>query len=298
MHKTTFRSTLIGFSAVLLWSTLALLTKLAGSIPPLELTAFTFAIATLIGVVMWSRQSGSILAHLRLPASVWATGIFGLFGYHLVYFIALQNAPAAEASLIAYLWPLLIVLFSALLPNERLHWFHIAGALIGFAGAALLLTKGQQLVIDARYSLGYVAALACAFIWSIYSVLSRRLGAVPTSAVGGFCAVTAILSMLAHLAVEETVWPSFAQWLPILALGLGPVGLAFFTWDHGVKRGDIQTLGVLSYAAPLLSTILLVLTGQAAASWLLGFSCLMIVGGALLASGILSGQQSGAQGKS
>ncbi|MFN8444493.1 MAG: EamA family transporter [Caldilineaceae bacterium] len=288
MHKHKFRSTLIGFSAVLLWSTLALLTKLAGAIPPLELTALTFAVATLIGIVMWSRQGGSILTHLRLPASAWAVGVFGLFGYHLVYFIALQNAPAAEASLIAYLWPLLIVLFSALLPNERLYWFHIIGALIGFAGAALLLTKGQQLVIDARYSLGYLAALACAFIWSIYSVLSRRLGAVPTSAVGGFCAVTAVLSLLAHLMVEETVWPSLAQWLPILALGLGPVGLAFFTWDHGVKHGDIQTLGVLSYAAPLLSTILLVVTGQAAASWLLGFSCLMIVGGALLASGILS----------
>ena len=284
---THVRATAIGSTAILMWATLALLTKLAGEIPPLELTALTFAVATLIGIVMWWRQGGNVLDHLRLPPQVWLVGIFGLFGYHLVYFIALQNAPAAEASLIAYLWPLLIVLFSSLLPNERLRWFHIGGALLGFVGASLLISKGQRLTIDPQYSVGYLSALACAFIWSIYSVLSRRFGAVPTSAVGGFCAVTALLAAIAHLLLETTVVPTPNQWLPILALGLGPVGLAFFTWDYGVKRGNIKTLGVLSYAAPLLSTLLLVAAGQAAASWLLAVACLLIVGGALLASGVM-----------
>jgi drug/metabolite transporter (DMT)-like permease len=47
----------------------------------------------------------------------------------------------------------------------------------------------------------------------------------------------------------------------VLALGIGPVGAAFFTWDIGMKRGDIQLLGVASYAAPLLSTLALVAAG-------------------------------------
>ena len=223
--------------------------------------------------------------HLNLPKSVWALGIFGLFGYHFFYFIALKNAPAIEASLIAYLWPLLIVLFSAWLPDERLSWFHVVGAIAGFAGAGLLVTKGQALTLSTQYSLGYGAALVCALTWSSYSVLSRRWGTIPTHAVGGFCIVTAVLAWGCHFAFEQTSLPVGQEWLAILGLGLGPVGLAFYTWDYGVKHGDIKVLGALSYAAPLLSTLLLIACGLADASWRVVAACLLIVGGAVLATG-------------
>ncbi|PSN11249.1 EamA family transporter, partial [filamentous cyanobacterium CCP5] len=145
-----------------MWATLALLTELSGNVPPFQLTAMAFTVAFLIGVGFWWQAGGNVLQHLRLPKSVWLLGVTGLFGYHLLYFAALQNAPAVEASLIAYLWPLLIVLFSALLPGERLRWVHVTGAIAGFLGAGLLVTKGQSLSFDARYTVGYLAALACA----------------------------------------------------------------------------------------------------------------------------------------
>jgi len=165
---------------VLLWATLALFTTLSGSIPPFQLTAMAFAIAFGIGLVIWLRQGGRIWRHLRLPRAVWAVGIFGLFGYHFFYFMALRNAPAVEASLIAYLWPLLIVIFSALLPGEKLRWFHLVGAVVAFLGAALLVTKGRSLAFEAQYGFGYLAALVCALTWSTYSVLSRWFGSIPT----------------------------------------------------------------------------------------------------------------------
>lgn len=287
MHATTspLKATLIGATAILMWATLALLTKLSGPVPPFQLIAMSFSLGFLIGVALWLRQGGAIAARLKLPWRVWALGIGGLFGYHFFYFIALQNAPAVEASLIAYLWPLLIVLFSALLPNERLRWFHLAGGVIGFVGAALLVTRGQPLAFDPRFGWGYLAALVCAFTWSTYSMLSRRFGAVPTDAVGGFCGVTAILAAGCHVLFEETVWPMSGQWLAILLLGLGPIGAAFFTWDYGVKRGNINALGAFSYAAPLLSTLLLILFGLAQATWIVALACLLIIGGAVLASG-------------
>ena len=198
--------------------------------------------------------------------------------------MALQNAPAVEASLIAYLWPLLIVLFAALLPSGKLRWFHLAGALLGFAGAALLVTRGQSFSFDPAYSLGYGAALICALTWSGYSVLSRKFGAIPTDAVGGFCGATALLALLCHLVFEDTVQPVGTQWTAILGLGLGPVGAAFLTWDVGVKRGNIALLGVFSYAAPLLSMLLLVAAGVTPWGWVIGAACLLITGGALLAS--------------
>ena len=151
-------------------------------------------------------------------------------------------------------------------------------------GAALLVTGGGGLRLEAQYALGYALALACAFIWSSYSVLSRRVGAVPTRAVGGFCAATAALALVCHLLFETTIWPVGWQWAAIVALGLGPVGAAFYVWDYGVKRGNIQTLGVLAYGAPLLSTLLLVAVGVAEPSWTLAAACALIVGGAVMAS--------------
>ncbi len=278
-------ATLIGGTAVFLWGALALFTTYTGMIPPFQLVAMTFAIAFLLALGKWILRRENPLVFLRYPAPVWVLGIGGLFGYHFFYFMALKNAPPVDASLIAYLWPLLIVLFSALLPGERLRWFHVLGALMGLGGCALLVTNGGQVVFDSRYALGYLAAIACALTWSGYSVLSRRFGEVPTDVVGWFCGATAVLGLLCHAIFETTVMPEGGiEWLAVVGLGLGPVGAAFFTWDVGVKRGNIRALGAMSYMAPLISAVLLVLFGRAAPSWVLAFACVAIVGGALLAS--------------
>lgn len=281
------RATLIGAVAIALWATLALLTTAAGPVPPFQLVAMTFAVATALMVGKWLARGEDIRRHLTLPLPVWALGVGGLFGFHALYFLALGTAPPVEAGLICYLWPLLIVLFSAFLPGERLRWFHVAGALLGFGGTVLLATGGARLAIDVRYAPGYAAALAAALVWAGYSVLSRRFGAIPTDSVGGFCAATALLGLVAHLAFETAVWPRGAQWLAVLALGLGPVGLAFFAWDRGMKKGDIGVLGALSYATPLASTLLLLAFGKGEATLAVGLAALAIVGGAALAAGDL-----------
>ena len=285
---TSARATLIGFGAVLLWALLALFTAASGAVPPLQLAALSFAIGGLSGASVML-ATGRSFGALRQPPHVWAIGVGGLFGYHFAYFSALRAAPAVEASLIAYLWPLLIVVPSALAPGERLLPRHVIGAACGFGGAALLVTRGETLAFDPTYISGYALALLAAFIWSSYSVLSRTISHVPTEAVTGFCLVTAILATAAHLMIETTVWPVTAiQWAAVIGLGLGPVGFAFFLWDVGVKRGDIQVLGATSYAAPLLSTIVLVVAGQAAATWSLAGACLLITLGAGIAAGVVS----------
>lgn len=276
-------ATITGFAAILLWSLLAMFTAASGSMPPFQLTAITFLIGGLAGAASWIWRPGAARA-LRQPARVWLLGVGGLFGYHALYFAALRLAPPAEAGLVNYLWPLLIVLFSGLLPGERLKGAHVAGACLGFLGVAVLL-MARGLDARAEHLPGYVCAFAAAFVWAAYSVLSRRFGEVSTDAVAGFCLATAALSALCHLAFERAVWPDGAvQWLAILSLGIGPVGLAFYVWDIGMKRGDIRLLGVASYAAPVLSTGILVLSGYAEPSGTLALSCGLIVAGALVAS--------------
>jgi drug/metabolite transporter (DMT)-like permease len=277
------RATLIGFTAILMWSFLALFTAASGKMPPFQLSAICFAIGSIPGILVLILNPSRI-ALLKQPAKVWITGIAGLFGYHFLYFTALRNAPAVEAGLIAHLWPLLIVVGSALLPGERLRWYHIVGAVAGLCGTFMIVGR-NGIDFDGAYAVGYGAAFLCAFTWSGYSLLTRRFDAVSTDVVTGFCLATSVLSLLCHLGLETTVWPETSfEWLAVLGLGLFPVGAAFYAWDHGVKNGDIQILGAASYAAPLLSTLILTVFGIAEPSWRIALACLLITGGAVLAA--------------
>ena len=281
-------ATLVGLVAILLWSSLALLTVLSGTMPAFELAAATFAIGGAAGLLVAALRGR--LGALAQPWPVWSIGVGGLFSYHALYFAALRIAPPAEAGLFNYLWPLLIVFFSSLLPGENLAMRHILGAVLGFAGLLVLVAGSQSpmrtgLSLAPSYYAGCALAFAAAVVWAAYSVQSRRFKRVPTDAVAGFCLATAVLAATCHAIFEPTVWPDRAsQWAAIVALGLGPVGLAFYVWDYGVKHGDIRLLGIAAYAAPVLSTLALVGAGFSAASMSLLIACLLIVAGAFVAT--------------
>jgi drug/metabolite transporter (DMT)-like permease len=282
MNKTF--STLIGFVAILTWAFLALLSTAAGPIPPFQLAAMAFFLGGMVGVSSWIFRPQAIRS-LRQPWQVWALGVAGLCIYHCAYFFAIQSAPPVEVSLIAYLWPLLIVLFAAFLPGERLRWHHIAGVVFGLIGALVIITKGGSVGLVGGFMRGHIIALFCAFIWSGYSVLSRRFGKVPVDVVAGYCLITAFVAFLLHVGLEKTVWPtSTGQWAAIAVLGTVPLGVGFYAWDWGCKHGDIMVIGALSYAAPLLSVIALLAFGYGAFHWSVVLSCGLIVAGALVAA--------------
>ncbi|HWL81314.1 MAG TPA: EamA family transporter [Roseomonas sp.] len=273
-------ATLAGCGAILLWAFLGVLARLAAGVPPLELTALSMAVGGVLGLgVVAARGS---LGALRQEKLAWAHGVGGLFGYHALYFAALALAPAVEANLLNYLWPLLIVLLSGLLLGMPLGSRRLLGVALGFAGCALLIGGGAR--FPAGATPGFLCAVAGAVVWATYSVTARRLAHVPTEAVAGFCLVSGILAGVLHLAFEVTVWPDARQALAILLLGLGPVGSAFFLWDLGMKRGDPRLLGTLAYAIPVLSTLLLVAAGEGQADERVLIAALLVAGGGVLAS--------------
>jgi drug/metabolite transporter (DMT)-like permease len=274
------RATIIGSTAILMWSLLAFLTIKSAPMPPFLLTAICFGIGGVIGLIWTARRGFFVLRDVSWR--VYVFGTVGLFGYHFLYFTAFRLGPNAATGLIAYLWPLFIVLMSGLLPNETLRLRHVFGAVIALAGAVIIVwTTGAAGANIAALGLAFL----CALTWSSYSVLSRKLGDVPTESVAVFCLATAVLSGVAHLALETTVWPeNIAGWISVLALGIGPVGIAFFTWDIGMKKGNIQFLGVVSYAAPLLSTLVLVAAGITAPSAAIFAAAVLITLGAAIAA--------------
>jgi drug/metabolite transporter (DMT)-like permease len=278
-------ATLVGFTAVLMWAFLALFSTAAKTIPPFQLAAMSFFIGGALGAVTWPFRPRSFAVLRQQDWRLWALGIASLFGYHFVYFTAIRNAPPVEVSLIAYLWPLFLVVFSAFLPGEKLRPYHVLGVVLGLIGAVVVITRGQGFTLGDGLKLGHILALPCALIWSGYSILARRFGTVPTDVVAGFCLAAAVLSLLSHLAFETTVWPlDGLQWLAVAGLGLFPLGLAFYTWDYGLKHGDIMVLGALSYAAPLLSTLVLIGFGFTQFHWSIALACALITSGAVIAA--------------
>ncbi len=276
------KATLGGFAAILLWSSLALLTTLTGDLPPFLVLAIGFGCGGTIGLLHLLRQGGRGLRSMRAPLPALALSTTGLFGYHALYFFSLKHAPPVEANLLNYLWPLLIVLLSGLLPGVRLRAVNLVGAMLGLVAAALLVTGGRGIHVDPAAIGGYLAAVTAALVWAGYSVLNRRYAHVPSSAIVPACLAVALLGWIAHLAFEPARAISGTQWLAMVAMGIGPVGAAFWLWDGGTKRGDIALLGGLSYLAPLLSTLLLVASGRAQPHWIQAIPIALLLAGAWL----------------
>jgi drug/metabolite transporter (DMT)-like permease len=260
--------------AIALWATLASLGVALKHVPPFLLTG----LALLIGSI----PSWPLLRHWRVPPSTLALGLYGLFGYHLLLFIALRHAPAVEANLVNYLWPLLIVLLApVLLPGMRLRLVHAAAAVAGFAGAAIAIL-GSAPAVGGQWSWGYLPAFASAFVWASYSLLTRRVRAFPTAAIGLFGLVSGVLSLACHWLFEPAVTLQAVDWALIAAMGLGPLGAAFFLWDRALKSGDPRQIGILSYITPLASTLLLMLVTRHPLHWSILAAAALIIGGAVL----------------
>jgi drug/metabolite transporter (DMT)-like permease len=278
-------ATTLGMGAILLWSTLATLTTLKGPVPPFQTTTIVFTIGAAVSVLV-ALLRGRLYC-IRPTAASLALGIYGLFGYHALYFAALKLAPPAEAHLISSLWALLTVLLSGLLPGAGLRLRHVLAAFLGMGAAAILVWDQLDLVQDADAKrMGFALALGCALVWSTYSVGSRLLAGVPSESIAVSCLATAALAFVCSLLFEQWTMPADrTAWLALVGLGLGPVGAAFLLWDIGMKGGSVPLLGVLSYASPIISTGLLMALGFAAPTWALAVACLLMVIAGIIAAG-------------
>lgn len=272
---------LLALGAIALWASLATLGVTLSHVPPFLLTGLSLLVGSLIALPL----SRFDLQQWRVPLSTLAVGVYGLFGYHFLLFIALRHAPPVQANLVNYLWPLGIVVMAPLfLPGVSLTGRHLLAALFGFAGAAIAILGGSGDEGEVRWAWGYVPALGAAFIWASYSLLTQRVRAFPTAAIGTFALISGLLALLCHAWLEPLITLSSRDLGLIAVLGLGPLGGAFFLWDAALKRGDARQIGVLSFLTPLLSTLTLLAMRGETPSMAIGLAALMIVGAAVLAT--------------
>ena len=265
--------------AIALWALFASLGVSLKHVPPFLLTGVALLIGSVLALPFVLRDR----TQWKIPVATLALGVYGLFGFHFLIFIALRHAPAVEANLVNYLWPLFMVVLAPLfLHGVQLRAVHVAAALLGFAGAAIAILGAAGGTAAGGWSWGYLPALGSAFIWASYSLLTKRVPAFPTAAMGLFGLVSGVLSLLCHWALEPAATLSAQDALLLAVMGLGPLGAAFFLWDRALKLGDARQIGILSYLTPLGSTALLMLVSGRALSWSIGLAAVMIIGAAVL----------------
>jgi drug/metabolite transporter (DMT)-like permease len=276
-------ATLYALAAIALWGTLASLGTTLSHLPPFLLTGLALMIGSVMSwpAVLRDRRAWAV------PPRTLALGVYGLFGFHFLLFIALRHAPPVEANLVNYLWPLfMVVLAPALLPGVWLRPLHVAAALLGFAGAAIAILgarSGAGAAAGGAYW-GFVPALGSAFIWASYSLWTRRVRAFPTTAIGLFGLVSGALSLACHALLEPAAALTSRDWLLVALCGLGPLGAAFFLWDMALKRGDVRQIGILSYITPLASTALLLVVTARPLSWTIALAAALIISAAVMGS--------------
>ena len=270
---------LFALAAIALWATLASLAVLLRHVPPFLLTGIALLIGSVPAWPFWRQW--------KIAPATLALGVYGLFGFHFLLFLALRLAPPVEANLVNYLWPLLmVVLAPVFLPGMRLHLAHMVAAILGFGGAALAILGGGTSVSQGGWNWGYLMAFGSAFIWASYSLMTKRIAATgksfPTAAIGFFGLVSGVLALACHWLVESPVRLSAQDWGLMALAGLGPLGAAFFLWDRALKLGDARHIGILSYVTPLASTTLLILVTGRTFTWDIAVAATMIISAAVL----------------
>ena len=283
------KANLYALGAIALWATLAALGVSLSHVPPFLLTGLSLLIGSVIALPLLRHD----LNQWRVPISTLALGVYGLFGFHFLLFIALRHAPPVEANLVNYLWPLFMVVLSPLLlPDIQLRSAHVAAALLGFAGAAMAIlgassgtaggaSEASGAIAAGGWSWGYLLALASGLVWASYSLLTKRVKPFPTAAIGLFGLLSGLLSLLCHWLLEPTIQLSGNDWMLIVLMGLGPLGAAFFLWDRALKLGDARHIGILSYLTPLTSTMMLLAVTHRPLTWPIALATVMIVGAAV-----------------
>ncbi len=251
-------ATAIGLIGVCMWSVTTVLFAYIHSVPPLQLSAMIFFFGYCAMTATQILRGEDMRSYWARPVKDYLFWLSTAGLYTILIFIAFRTVPVFEANILNYLWPVLLIVFAALLNKEPVTAVQIIGGLLGFAGTVTVFLPADGAPAFADFHWGHGLSLFSASVWAFYSAMARRIH-YPAGFLGPVFLVFSVIAAALHFLFEKTVMPDALEWSVILFLGFCRVSYAL--WDIGMKRGDVILLASVSYFLPLITSVLLVVLG-------------------------------------
>lgn len=273
-----------GLIAIFFWASSALIVVNTGDIPPMLLTALAAFIGFLFCVLYWIAKGQAISKKFEMSKRAYALGIFGITGYITLWLAGLKLAPAFEANTLNYMWPLLLVVFSARVDRTKITSFQLIGLCFGLVGSFFIFQRyGFSQEYSAQNMLGLLLAFGGAVIWAIYSSLTKIVH-FESDRVGIFLLITSIFAAILSVAFEDHAMINVHDLSVLAIVLLGATRVSFVFWDNAMKHGDRALLGSLSYLVPVFSVLLLAIFTNVSWSWSNSLGAGLIVCGCLISN--------------
>lgn len=234
-----------------------------------------FGIATILEKPDWSKV-------LREWKKLTSMAVLGVIGYTLIVYIALRYTSSTNAALVNSLNPALISIAAAIFLKERISRLQYTGIGISLLGVLVVLTRGNLLqVLQIRYNNGDLLMLVAIVVWTIYSIIGKRLNNIPAITATATTSIIATI-LMAPFAIYQGIdlaALSPMAWTGIIYITLFPSVGSFIFWNIGVKELGANKTGIFLNLIPVFTAII---------SWALGnqITAAQIIGGLLVFAGV------------
>lgn len=250
-------------TSVLFWSTNALAAKygLAG-LNVSQLLTIQFSAAAITFIFFHFAMNFDLLIFSSLPPLKHiAIGLVGLVGTIILQYIAFGIGNILEANVIAYSWPLIVAVWAAIVLRNLIGFIGVGLALIGFYGVMMIIAGQENLnFLEQGISPGGAVALASALCMAFYSVASSNIRMtekllIPVTIIGA-------VSCFIFTHFQSSSWPEINYWWVAAYIGVGPMAIGYFLWSFAMSGDGAKIIAPIGYATPLLSTVLLLFSGE------------------------------------
>lgn len=273
------KGTLVGLGAVAIWCVTTLLVAYVTALPPLEFVGLIFFLGYVSLTALQLLNGEDIKSYWRQPLKHYLFWLGTAGVYTVILFVSYSLVPFFEANILNHTWPVLLIVFTAMLHNERVTAIQIFGGVVSFAGVIAIFMPAGDVPLFGDFHFGHALAIGSASLWSAYSAFAKKVN-YPIGFLAPVFLVFSLICFALHAAFEPTVWPGNFEWIIIVILGLGRV--SYMMWDYGMKHGDVVFLASICYFLPLATSLLLVAFGFGPASPMIGIGAALIAVGCLI----------------
>lgn len=244
---------------IILWASIPVTTKkMLVELDSLQVLFFSTILSTLVlGILLIVQKKTSDLKNYNKSqySTMFFLGFIGNYLYYVFLYGALSKTTASEGFILAYTWPIMVLVLSFIILKDKVTLQKLAGVLISFFGIIVITTNGNITTFNLTNLQGDVLALSGAFVFALFSVLGKKFNFDKTISVFIYFLSALLFIIPTVLIFTSITFPSFNVWLWIIYNGVFVNGISYIFWFKALEGGETHIVSNLLYLTPFISLI-------------------------------------------